>query len=366
MLDNLIVSKPSVTGGVVYPTLNNLLVGNTFTVAAWPVRPRANPHPAAATLQQELPNAFDNDPSTEFVDAGCNDPNNAPHPVYPGVLQWNSADDARKMVVAYTLTAGSDATKDPRDFRLLGANAPGGPWTVLDTQTRVTWPTRATTKTFTVKAPGDYSVYRLEITANTAGTPSMRVAEFALLDAKGADLTEDRRCLVTTRNEAWGIFYALDKQVTMLEKTPVPTMVGLPATPKNRHRKIIEVRINPKDDASAVLQAQINAAAQESAGSKPVVHIPKGKYTLNRTVTVPALSDLQLIGDGVGNGTALNYGGGDGPLLRLVGPSRATLRDLELFGGSANGVDGLVIEHADQDGGHIYTNQLWTRGAAAR
>jgi hypothetical protein len=92
------------------------------------------------------------------------------------------------------------------------------------------------------------------------------------------------------------------------------------------------------------------------------VHVPKGNLTLKRTVTIPAGCDMQLLGDGVGNGTALNYGGGDGPLLRLQGPSRATLRDLDLNGGNQNGVDGIVVENADQDGGRVYGNQLNAHG----
>ena len=122
------------------------------------------------------------------------------------------------------------------------------------------------------------------------------------------------------------------------------------------------MRLGTGDDAQE-LQAQIDAAAKEPVGSKPVVHVPKGTLALKRTVTIPAGSDLQLVGDGVGNGTSLNFAEGAGPVLRLLGPSRASLRDLSVTAGNQGGVDGIVVENADQEGGRVYGNQLNAGGA---
>src|SRR6185503_10830849 len=98
-------------------------------------------------------------------------------------------------------------------------------------------------------------------------------------------------------------------------------VIELPPTPPNKRRKIFEVDPAGSDDAAAI-QAQIDAAAMEAAGSRPVVHLPKGDYQLARTVVVPAGKDLQLIGDGDGdNATVLSGNGIDGPVLRLEGPS---------------------------------------------
>ncbi len=362
LLDNTIVSEPGTAGMVVQTAGSTLAVGNTFTVAEWPLRPSPYPHPNAAALQQEMPKTLDNNPATEYYDPGCNNPNAAPHPIFPFVLQWNGANGDKKTAVSYTLTTGSQPNLDPRDFRLLGSNYPGGPWTVLDTRVKVTFANRGEKQTYAIATPKPFSVYRLEATANAAGTPTMRVAEFELLDDKGADLTEDKTCLMTTRNEAWGNFYALDQKTVAPETLPVPTDVKFPGTPKNSHRRIFEVRRGTGDDV-AELQAQIDAAAKEPAGSKPVVHLPKGVFNLKRTVVIPAGCDLQLVGDGVGNGTTLNYAGGAGPVLRLLGPARATLRDLDINGGNKNGVDGIVIENADQDGGRVFGNQLNAHGA---
>jgi hypothetical protein len=45
-----------------------------------------------------------------------------------------------------------------------------------------------------------------------------------------------------------------------------------------------------------------------------------------------------------------------GPVLRLAGPSRATLRDFEVNG--AKRADGIVVEKCDQPGGRVYLEQL--------
>ena len=142
----------------------------------------------------------------------------------------------------------------------------------------------------------------------------------------------------------------------------VPTTIRLPGTPPNKRRKVFEARPGTGDDAKE-LQQQIDAAAAEAAGSNPVVHLPKGKFTLRRTVTLPAGKELQIVGDGGNeNGTVITWAGaGAGPGLRLMGPSRATLRDLSLaFGGS--GADALVVENADQPGGRIYCDQVLCAG----
>jgi hypothetical protein len=361
LLDNLFASKAGTTGRVVSCAISTLAVGNTFTVADWPLRPCPSPHPNAAMLQREMWKALDNDPATEYFDPSCNNPNAKPHPIYPFVLQWNGGNDTKRTVVSYTLTSGSQPNLDPRDFRLLGANYEGGPWTVLDTQTGVIFANRREKRAFPIKEPQAFSVYRLEATANAAGTPGMRVAEFELLDGQGANLTGDRSCLMTTRNEAWGDFYAIDQKIASPEALPVPATVKLPATPKNRQRKIFEVRLGMGDDAKE-LQTQIDAAANELPGSKPVVHVPKGSLMLKRTVTIPAGCDLQLVGDGVGNGASLNYAGGSGPVLRLEGPNRTTLRDLSISSAGLHGVDAVVIEQADQDGGRVYGSQLRASG----
>lgn len=125
----------------------------------------------------------------------------------------------------------------------------------------------------------------------------------------------------------------------------------LPGTPPNLNRPIIEV---PPGATEEGLQQAVDRAAGLH-GQHPVVHLPAGDFRIARTVTLPAGRDLQLVGDGVR--TRLIWSGTDaGPVLRLAGPSRATLRDFEVNG--AKRADGIVVEQCDQPGSRVYLEQL--------
>src|SRR5262249_38880908 len=134
----------------------------------------------------------------------------------------------------------------------------------------------------------------------------------------------------------------------------IPT---LPNSPSRRERKVFEISAGA---TSEVIQQAINEAAQLS-GQRPVVHVPMGVYKIGRTLMIPAGSDLQLVGDGAGEtATRLNWvGAPDGMVLRLEGPSRATLRDFYIHAPEARA---LVVEQADQPEGRIFADQLNTIG----
>jgi hypothetical protein len=154
-----------------------------------------------------------------------------------------------------------------------------------------------------------------------------------------------------------GIF--LDDVVT-LEKLPV-TLPKMPGTLPNLKRTVIDLA-GPTN--SAGLQAAINKAATFS-GQRPVVHLPPGIYGINQTVTIPAGCDLQLVGDGAR--TELRWAGSNsGPVLRLAGPARATLRDFIIFGTFNSFLaDGIEIDNCDQPGARIHLDQVDVRQAAS-
>jgi len=129
-----------------------------------------------------------------------------------------------------------------------------------------------------------------------------------------------------------------------------PMMPYLPETPRNWQRPIIEV---PTGADAPAIQAAIDKAAALN-GKRPVVHLPAGNYAIATTLTVPAQTDIQLIGDGYR--TNLRWtGAADGVLLRLHGPTQAILRDC-VFSGDGKAV-GVVAENADQLGARVFGEQ---------
>jgi Concanavalin A-like lectin/glucanases superfamily/Pectate lyase superfamily protein len=139
------------------------------------------------------------------------------------------------------------------------------------------------------------------------------------------------------------------KTLAELASLGVPT---LPGTPPNLGRTIYEVA----SFTGAAIQAQIDAAVA-GATTKPVVHLPKGTYIVSSTITIPANATVQLIGDNLGieaGSSTLQWTGTAGqPVIRLLGPVKATLRD---FGIKADGGKGIELSTIDQVGSRIF---LW-------
>ena len=79
----------------------------------------------------------------------------------------------------YELTAANDAPeRDPNDWKLEGSND-GVNWTLLDQQSGITFPTRFYKRKFVITNPGEYSYYRIDITANN-GASIFQLADWIL------------------------------------------------------------------------------------------------------------------------------------------------------------------------------------------
>jgi hypothetical protein len=121
-----------------------------------------------------------------------------------------------------------------------------------------------------------------------------------------------------------------------------------PAAPPRRARQVFEVAAGSN---AVAIQSAIDAAvaAAASGAVNPVVHLAAGTYTIDRSLSIAAGAAIQFAGDSIG--TVLSWSGaGTGPMLRLAGPSRATVRDLRFVGA---GHTAIAIDRADQDGGRI-------------
>jgi hypothetical protein len=154
--------------------------------------------------------------------------------------------------------------------------------------------------------------------------------------------------------------------VRVAEKVVAPETIdgrlpSLPPAPPRRQRRVREL---PAAATGAQIQMAIDEASR-AAGTRPVIHLPKGVYAIDRALVVPAGCDVQILGDGAAEtATVLQWKGTDnGPILRLEGPSRATLRDLSLQAGRG---PGLGIHRCDQPGGRIFCDQLNVSGRSVQ
>ena len=92
--------------------------------------------------------------------------------------------------VTYSMTSGNDdPTRDPRDWTVSGSTD-GVTYVVLDTQTEQSWAAaeRGVRRDYTIAAPGEYTHYRLDVTANQSGG-IVQLADWQLATAPG-DVTE--------------------------------------------------------------------------------------------------------------------------------------------------------------------------------
>ncbi len=126
---------------------------------------------------------------------------------------------------------------------------------------------------------------------------------------------------------------------------------SIPGPRPNYKRQVFEV---PANANASTIQSVINKANAQK-GNRPVVHFPYGSYSINSTLTLPAGTDIQLVGDGNGDlrPTWLKWAGsGAGPVLSIAGPTKATIRDISISGGEI--AAGIQIKNVDQQNARVY------------
>ncbi|WP_222592827.1 glycoside hydrolase family 55 protein [Meiothermus hypogaeus] len=360
LVDNM-VQAPAGQPAVRLPGANALLIGNTFSGPTyWPVRVPEQPfNHGFGTIAQPIELAVDGNPST-YTTLGMWR--------YEAGIQWNTPPGTRRTAVRYALSSAQglpDARPDPQDFALFGSNDWGSSWVRLDLRTGERF-SPGQRKEYVLASPQAFALYELRVLKNALGqVPGQEpggwvsLAEFELLDNTGKRITAEVGGLVQGADEDWGRLYADPNSMTPQSISSPPEVKPWDFVPRKDRPRISVTAFT----GEAVQQA-INQAATLPVGSRPVVHLPKGRYRVSNTITVPAGVELSLVGDGAGyRGSSLAWeGAGSGPVLRLAGPSRATLRDLEVMGGSMNGADALVIEGADGPGGRVYGSQVLSNG----
>ena len=164
-------------------------------------------------------------------------------------------------------------------------------------------------------------------------------------------------CTTTAPAYGDGHCHEINDQV-VARSTINPTIPTLPGTPPNNHRQIFEVA---PGSTAAQIQAAINNAAA-SGTTRPVVHIQPGSYSINMTLVLPAGSDMQIIGDGSYSQLNAAAALAGSPVMRLLGPSKAILRDF-VVNGDANTADGIEVDNADQPGSRVFMEQAILGGS---
>lgn len=98
-------------------------------------------------------------------------------------LQYQYPNNSKHKVVTYALNSANDAPeRDPRDWKLLGSND-GRKWDELDSRSGEDFSKRHERRTFDVAKPGEYSYYKLDVSANH-GDVSSQIAEIELITKK--------------------------------------------------------------------------------------------------------------------------------------------------------------------------------------
>jgi hypothetical protein len=173
--------------------------------------------------------------------------------------------------------------------------------------------------------------------------PVVKVADFGPAAGFSIGNTFTRANAVSVN----GSTYAVDDKV-------VPR-ASLALTPPGPHpfaphvvRPIVEV------PAGGDVQAGVQSAVALK-GQRPVVHVAHGDTNLASTLTIPAGVDLELMGDG--GSTHFGWSGGAGPVIDVLGPSTARLRDFSVDG-KGKTADGVRVRGIDQAGGRVVGDQV--------
>jgi hypothetical protein len=344
LLDNIIKTRGDAGSVIQLCDGKCISVGNTFT-QLWPIRPRYREYSRWDSLSMHYVK-HSVDGRTETIFRG---------PLWgttPGII-WNCPLGKPKVAVKYSLiSANGEPAWYLKSFRLRGSNDWGYHYTVLDSQINQSW-TNGETKTFTFENTTPFAIYRLEVIELSNGCKAgdaifFDIAEFSLTDTGGVNLMNDSG-FVASGDEKWGRYYSLQEKQIPCSSVSTPEIIELPGTPPLVSRRIFEVRKGMPDDATEI-QNKIDSAAALPPGTPPIVHIPKGTYSINKTIVLPADVDMTLSGDGIyGGATHLVPDPGlSGPTIRISAPSHLLIRDITIRGDEA-----IYAEVDDQPGSRV-------------
>ena len=128
----------------------------------------------------------------------------------------------------------------------------------------------------------------------------------------------------------------------------IPTNVYIPP---NFHRPIFEVGAK----TGTAVQTAINLAVSANT-QRPVVHLPKGNYAVTSSISLPAGSDVQLVGDDTWSSALVWNGASLGPVL-AISTSNVSVRNLHITGAGQGKNDGILLKLADEPNMQVIVDQ---------
>ncbi len=155
-----------------------------------------------------------------------------------------------------------------------------------------------------------------------------------------------------------------DDSIVDADNILTPTEPGNVYTPPSATGMVFEV---PASSTDLEIQSAINQAVA-SGLKKPIVHLPASHYTVARTISIPADTDLTVVGDGFNDSMLVWTGASTGAVLD-VSSSSANLTEFTIrtFGsGDFSGVEGIRMHVNDQPGSRLFVNQLQAQGNSQR
>lgn len=162
------------------------------------------------------------------------------------------------------------------------------------------------------------------------------------------------------KDAASRIFSVADKKFN--KKTmKKPALISTAPFLLSVNRQVFEI---PENATSESIQQIINKAS--ALKTRAIVHFGLGTYQLDKTIEVPAGSDIQIIGDGLIYGTVLLKKGADDAsfyFFKVNGPSYITIRDLQVGRDpTVDHTNGFLFSGIDQPASEVRLEQLYTLG----
>jgi hypothetical protein len=163
------------------------------------------------------------------------------------------------------------------------------------------------------------------------------------------------------RKDFPSMVHSIEDKKVISKTTGIPSIKPLAPFIPNVKRKIFEV---PSDAGSAVIQEIINAASALK-GQRSIVHFPMGTYNIDKTLKVPAGSDIQLIGEGILNASIFKKQSNSEPdfiFFKVDGPSYITIKDIQVGqDGARDKTSAFVFTNIDQPASQVRIDQIYSK-----